>query len=930
MTSNSLEMICKSIAVSRFFSGQFVHPRFTAVCYHDDVAERLQNTKRTQAPLTLTPVSLVKEVHTMKKFNWSNFSSGFLNDILYSRRTPEEKRPAFKTEDPALLCPYMDDLAESPNRYFIEKYRDEIEFSLLKDDRRLLILAYNHLTGQKKEFAKVTSLELRHMFEELRRKRFSQSLLSAYGKVLLMVGAQLDDDEFFTRFSGPVSIDLRNANAPEVPLHKFQEDAVDALEKSFITDDNDAGLLVMPTGSGKTRVAAYFLLTKMIKEGYQIVWLTHRHLLIEQPAENLYTFSGLVKANNPAAKILRMLCVSGNHASIRQAEIKDDILILSVQSTVRSLDFLKRVLRSKVIIVVDEAHHSIAPSYRKIIDCIRKSKNRKTKLLGLTATPVRMNEHGTAELTNLFGNRIIYNVSAADLITQGILAEPVFEQISTDYEVTTTVDEMKYIRKYGEIDPSLVERIAMSGERNKVIIDRYLNYRERYGKTLIFALNINHCLTLHKDLISHGIRCDYVYSGRENNAGVIEQFRNNKLDVLININILTEGSDVPDIQTVFLTRPTASEVMLMQMVGRGLRGLGAHGTEKVYIVDFHDKWDVFVRWLTPVFVLGPEPEIPETTQGELTAKEIAYIPISVIIDIYNSISYGYAGLPTYSIIIPYGWFSAIDDEGNDVTVLVTESQLDGYLALERDKEKLLSNIAITGVDMQKYFTGFTLPPPADQLQMYLDDLRLDEIPPIIYPLDARKDFDPFYIAQRIKNENLSFNQMQELMENAHAANRLAQDMFPDVDAYKQRVMACLVNKEQPIGAKVDELPIEKIPYDLTPYHDLNRLYQEVNEEMFGKSIDTSKITWTDRRYKSYYGQYCYTNGEIRINKLLDSKDVPEDVIKYLIYHELLHRDYHNHDKAFREREHLYPNHTEWDSFLDGQMHKFDLGDVFEW
>ena len=790
-------------------------------------------------------------------------------------------------------------------------------------------MAYNHATGQKKRADMITPSELRLMFEELRRKPFSQSLLSAYRKVLQIVGEQLGEDEFFTRFDEPISIDLRNANVPVVPLHRFQEDAVDALKKSFITDDNDAGLLVMPTGSGKTRVAAYFLLANMIKEGYQVVWLTHRHLLIEQPAENIYAFSGLAKIDNPAAKSLRMLCVSGNHASIRQAETRDDVLILSVQSAVRSLDFLKRVLRSKVIIVVDEAHHAIAPSYRKIIDCIRKSKARKTKLLGLTATPVRMSELGTAQLTNLFNNRIIYSVSAADLIAQGTLAEPVFEQVNTDYEITTTIDEMKYIRKYGEIDPSLVEKIARSGERNKVIVDRYLDCRDKYGKTLIFALNINHCITLYDDFIRQGIRCDYVYSGRESNDSVIEQFRNNELDVLININILTEGSDVPDIQTVFLTRPTASEVMLMQMVGRGLRGLGANGTEKVYIVDFHDKWDVFVKWLTPVFILGPEPE-PPSPHGETPAKEIAYIPVSVIIDIYNSISYGHTGLPTYNSIIPHGWFSAIDEEGNDVTVLVTEAQLDGYSALERDKDKLLNSIAITGADMQKYFTGFTMPPPAEHLQMYLDDLRLDGIPPVIYPLEARKDFDPFYIAQRIKNENLTFNQMQEVMENAHAANRLAQEMFPDIDAYKQRVMAGLSKKDQPIGAKVDELPIEKIPYDMTPYHDLDRLFREVNEEMFGEHVNANSVSWTDKCYKSYYGQYFYTSGDIRINKLLNSKDVPEDVIKYLLYHELLHRDYYKHDTVFREREHMYPNYAQWDSFLDGQMKKFDYGGELEW
>jgi len=763
--------------------------------------------------------------------------------------------------------------------------------------------------------------------------------MGAYGKVLDLIGEIVDEDEFVSRFNAPISVDLRNAKVPDVPLYLFQEKAVQALEKSFIKDDRGAGLLVMPTGSGKTRTAVYFLLTKMIKEGYQIVWLTHRHMLIEQPAECFYNFSGLVKAQNPGAKSLHMLCVSGKHASIRQAEKKDDIIVLSIQSAVRSLDFLKRALREKVIIVVDEAHHTIADSYRKIINCIRNPLVREAKLLGLTATPVRANEKDTNRLTKMFDNHIIYSVDAADLIRDGILAVPEFEPVETEYEVVPTIDERKYIEKYGEIDPSLVDKIARSSERNKVIIDYYMEHRERFGKTLIFALNIQHCITLREEFIKLGVLCDFVYSGikdKKHNDKVIEQFRSGDLEVLLNINILTEGSDVPSIQTVFLTRPTSSESLLMQMIGRGLRGVGAGGTEKAYIVDFHDKWETFVKWLSPQFIMDgiiddgdDDGADGEETEGKRRTYE--YYPYSLIVDIYNSISYDYAGQPTYNTILPYGWFSAVDDEGNDITVLVTEAQLGGYSALEKDKEKLLHNKSLTGADLHKYFFGFVPQPLTNHLQAYLDDLRLDGNPPEIYMFDDRKPIDPFYVAQRIKDENLTYNQMEELMERVYSESTLAQKMFQDINAYKKRIMACLANKEAPIGVKVEELPIEKIPFDLTPHHDLVQLYHEVNEEMFGEYGDAGKISWTDKYYAEYFGMHHFTNGNIEINRILDSKDVPAEVIKYLIYHELLHRNYWWHDKEFREKEHLYPNYAEWDSFLDGQMLKFDTGGVkWEW
>ena len=69
--------------------------------------------------------------------------------------------------------------------------------------------------------------------------------------------------------------------ASDVPLYEFQKDAVEKLTSSFITENKSAGLLVMPTGSGKTRTAVYFLLKNLVSQGYQVVWLTHRHMLID-------------------------------------------------------------------------------------------------------------------------------------------------------------------------------------------------------------------------------------------------------------------------------------------------------------------------------------------------------------------------------------------------------------------------------------------------------------------------------------------------------------------------------------------------------------------------------------------------------------------------------------------------------------------------
>src|SRR5690606_22175214 len=105
-------------------------------------------------------------------------------------------------------------------------------------------------------------------------------------------------------------------------------------------------------------------------------------------------------------------------------------------------------------------------------------------------------------LMKLFNSRIIYNISLSQLITKQVLATPVFERVDTDtnFEAVISVDEADLIKKYGEIPTTLANKIAQSSKRNKVIVDTYLNNKERYGKTLIFALNSLHCFTLAEEL----------------------------------------------------------------------------------------------------------------------------------------------------------------------------------------------------------------------------------------------------------------------------------------------------------------------------------------------------------------------------------------------------------------------------------------------
>ena len=147
--------------------------------------------------------------------------------------------------------------------------------------------------------------------------------------------------------------------------------------------------------------------------------------------------------------------------------------------------------------------------------------------------------------------------------------------------------------------------------RNATIVEEYLKNKHKYGKTLIFALTQTHAKTLCKKLRENGINCDYAITDRDDSLQVIQRFKENAgIDVLVNVNMMIEGSDVPDVQTVFLTRPTNSKSVLEQMIGRALRGKkaksrNAEGTETAYVVAFHDFWDSYISFLDPLGIINP-------------------------------------------------------------------------------------------------------------------------------------------------------------------------------------------------------------------------------------------------------------------------------------------------------------------------------------
>jgi DNA or RNA helicases of superfamily II len=438
-------------------------------------------------------------------------------------------------------------------------------------------------------------------------------------------------------YSGTVKVN-KSRNPRE--LYEHQGDAMAALNKIDEKKSFDS-LLVLPTGGGKTLTACYWLLKNAADKNKKIIWIAHRHLLLEQAAETFQknAYSDLLINNSS----FTFRIVSGKHDKAINIKQTDDILIASKDSIAGNLKALDKWLKDEdeIYFVIDEAHHATAKTYRNIIDYI-KSKVENVKLLGLTATPFRTSEVEKGLLKKIFTDDIIYKIDLKDLIKKGILSRPQFEECSTDIVLGEGMGlkAMKSIEQLDSIPDDIANMIADNKERNNKIVKHYVENKKTYGQTLVFALNRMHAFALRGIFEKYGVKAAVIVSGTTaefigieisdtENTKNIEEYRNGKIQVLINVNILTEGVDLPQTKTVFLTRPTVSSILMTQMVGRALRGEAAGGTKEAYIVSFVDEWQERIAWVNAENLIEDEEEFIDNS-SEYEKRAVRLISIQKI------------------------------------------------------------------------------------------------------------------------------------------------------------------------------------------------------------------------------------------------------------------------------------------------------------
>lgn len=592
-----------------------------------------------------------------------------------------------------------------------------------------------------------------------------------------------------------------------------QKEAMQCLDK-INKEPSYSTLVVLPTGGGKTYTASMWLLKNAIDKKKKILWLAHRQMLLEQAAESFQRFAYTEVIPHISSFCFRIVSGSSSHDRTIDIRPEDNLLIVSKDSVGRNIDRLDKWLKGEkeLYLIVDEAHHSTAKTYRRILDYV-KSKVPNLKLIGLTATPFRTAENEQGLLARIYNDGIkdgkvvhgdvgiAYQIGLKELINRQILAKPIFESFYTDeeYGETLGVNAWESIQHLDILPDDIAQKMAESAARNKLIVNTYKAKQKEYGQTILFAVNVVHAIQLTALFKKAGIAADYIVSSvkdlitgatlsREDNEKKLDDFRKGKLQVLINVNILTEGVDLPQTKTVFLARPTVSSILMTQMVGRALRGTAAGGTSSAYIVSFIDHWNENIAWVNPESLFEGSNEFQDN-ETEHLQRDLHTIAISKIEEFASildeSIDTTALERVPFEQKIPVGMyaFSYLEENGMDhaYQVMVYNSTQEAYKQLMDSlpalfdsfgaTEEYLTEEQLAAMERQcrdSFFCGELVPPyEVRDVINILKYYAQYETAPKFYTFEEidRSKLDVAAIAQHIWDEDMGERKKAEYLDS---------------------------------------------------------------------------------------------------------------------------------------------------------------------
>ena len=393
----------------------------------------------------------------------------------------------------------------------------------------------------------------------------------------------------------------------KIELFDYQEDMKARIEKALCL--HRSVMAQMPTGTGKTVLLASVVESFLREHSNCKVWIVaHRRELVSQIREtiervfskitpSLFTIkegstshpdplsSGAREETAPPRRSEPLRSKVGGPSKVSPDCLSASAFNVPIKAV--SIQWLSKhydeIEEEPGMIVIDEAHHALAKTYKEMWERFPKA-----KFLGLTATPCRLNGKGFTDLFDV----LVQSWGVPEFISKGRLATYDFVSIKSDGVTQRLIDSLQKRGADGDYQNKEMDMLL----NKKPSIERLYRSLEEYGKDrkgIVYAINISHAQKITKLYQEHGVKAIAIDSKTPatERQQDIEAFKKGDIQVLVNVDIFSEGFDCPDVEFVQLARPTLSLAKYLQMVGRGLRV--AKGKKNCVIIDNVGLYRVF-------------------------------------------------------------------------------------------------------------------------------------------------------------------------------------------------------------------------------------------------------------------------------------------------------------------------------------------------
>ena len=343
-------------------------------------------------------------------------------------------------------------------------------------------------------------------------------------------------------------------------LRPYQKAAVAAVVTRYVEQNTRRMLLYLPTGAGKTVIATHIIKELIALPGCgKVLFVAHRREILNQTARTM-------QEHLPGHEIR---IEQGERTSASDARI----MIASVQSLVRRKERFDPKAFS--VIICDEGHRALAPSWGEVIDYFNAERGRATLLLGMTATPRRTDGRSALDV---FGE-IAFEISRTDLEDLGYLVPMQYYTVRSDLNL----DQVSM--SGGDFQVSALSRVMDMPAVRALTLKAWLEKADG-KKTIAFCAGVEHAHHVAEDFAAMGKRAGTIDGKTKDRDALLKTFAEGGLDILTNYGVLTEGFDDPSVQCVLMARPTTSPLVYTQCIGRGLRPApGKTGCAVIDVID---------------------------------------------------------------------------------------------------------------------------------------------------------------------------------------------------------------------------------------------------------------------------------------------------------------------------------------------------------